>query len=143
MSSDSDFTRREFVAGAIAVGSAFALSLKGQSALAAAAPSEMTEATPQLLVFDPEHPGACQRVESVAGQGCATLPVEGDRVRFAHALLSSGKAPEVIAGLTRYADFLLLSGCAAEHGYRVLSEQMRDGLVGWKIGLKRPSIYSS
>jgi hypothetical protein len=46
--------------------------------------------------------------------------LEGDRVRFARAVLAA--APESIAGLTRHADFLLLAGTAEEEGFRVVEQ---------------------
>jgi hypothetical protein len=50
-------------------------------------------------------------------------------VRFARNLLSSASAPDVFAGLSGYADFILLSGCAAEAGYRLLVERTQPAAV--------------
>ena len=134
MSGDSEFTRREFVVGAI---SALAVVAMGP-ALAAIAPEAAG-----LMVFDPEHADACRRVEgAAAAQGCATLPVVGDRVRFGRDLFASGKAPAIVAGLTHYADYILLSGCAAEHGYRLQSVQVQTHLVEWTVAKPRRSISS-
>ena len=35
--------------------------------------------------------------------------------------------------LTTYADYIVLSGCAAEAGYRVISVRAQDALVRWKV----------
>ncbi len=64
--------------------------------------------------------------------GAAPRAIEGDRVRFASALLA--ERPHEIRGVTRYADYLLLSGAAAEAGYRVVSRANLDsGALSWAI----------
>jgi hypothetical protein len=114
-------TRREFIAGTVAVGG-FVLLTKYQNAAASV--------EPQLVLYDPEAAGA-------RPHACATLPVVGDRVRFARDVFGAPAAPAMVAGVTTYADYILLSGCAAEHGYRVLSEPLpaagERALVEWKV----------
>lgn len=69
-------------------------------------------------------------------QGVEGIAVEGDRIRFARRLFA--QAPQEIRGVTRYADFLLLSGAAAELGYRVASRTALDGnLLGWAVRRQR------
>jgi hypothetical protein len=153
VSSDSEFTRRVFVMGAISTAAvatvaASALLTPAQRASGEIAPARpaanesASAATARLLVFDPEHADACQRVAGGAGKGCTTLPVTGDRVRFGRELFGSKNAPAVVAGLTHYADYILLSGCAAEHGYRVQSAQVQPRLVEWTVAQTRRATSS-
>ena len=142
MSDSTEHSRREFIVGAIAVSGGLLL-LGGQQDAAAV----MRSAESQLLLFDPERADACRSAEGAVGYGCAVRPIEGDRVRFASELFARGAAPEIVSGLTHYADFILLSGCAEESGYRVLSERVlpavaesgaHGALIAWKIGRVRP-----
>lgn len=120
-------TRREFVAGASALGGVLCL----MSSPAMAVPfAERADA--EVLLFDPDHPDACRKVAEQAGS-CTTLAVTGDRVRFASEFFSGAAAPSRVAGLTSYSDYVLLSGCAAERGYRVVAEEARGPLVQWKV----------
>jgi hypothetical protein len=120
-------TRREFVVGASAVGAVLCV---GSSAVMAMPVAGETE--PEILLFDPEHAEACRKVgEGISG--CRTLAVVGDRVRFARQFFSGAAVPSRVAGLTSYSDYILLSGCAAEHGYRVVAETARSALVQWKV----------
>jgi len=85
-----------------------------------------------LWVYDPT---ALMRTDLLP-EGAERIPVEGDRVRLARRLLA--QAPQEIRGVTRYADFLLLSGVAAELGYRVASRTTLDGnLLGWAVRRQR------
>lgn len=60
------------------------------------------------------------------------IAIEGDRVRLARQLLA--RKPHEIRGITRYADFLLLSGAAAEQGYRVVQRDVLDGdALSWSV----------
>jgi hypothetical protein len=143
MSDDTLHSRRDFIAGTLAVGGALLLS-KYESATAMS-PAGPEPAQPRLVLFDPESTSACRVASDGASHGCATLPVVGDRVRFARDVFGASAAPAVVAGVTTYADYILLSGCAAEHGYRVLSERLPAAgerfLVEWKVGVRR-STYS-
>jgi len=133
----AEHSRREFVVGALAAAGGLILFAGQQNAVAA-----LSSTQPELLVFDPEHADACRAVaDNAAAQECTTRAVVGDRVRFAMELLSAPNAPLVVAGLTSYADFILLSGCAAEHGYRVVSETARGPLTSWKV-VRRRTTYS-
>jgi len=129
--------RREFVEGLVAVSGAFVLTAKGQSAFGAAA-----SRPPQLLLFDSASAQVCRYVESEAQYSCVTQPVTGDRVRFANELFASGQAPDVVAGVTHYADYILLTGCAAEQGYRVRDLKVEGSLATWKIERARRTISS-
>lgn len=104
-------TRREFMAGTVAAGSALLL----QKPLSAA----MAATEPQLFI------GA----------------ITGDRVRFARDVFGPS-APEIVGGLTTYADFLVLTGCAAEAGYRVISERAEGTLIRWQVARLSGSICS-
>jgi hypothetical protein len=117
-------TRREFVVGASALG--------GMLCLGSSAGVAMPLTEPEILLFDPENTEACRRV-SEGVSGCTTLAVVGDRVRFAKQFFSGSAAPSRVAGLTSYSDYILLGGCAAEHGYRVVAETAQGALVQWKV----------
>jgi len=85
-----------------------------------------------LWVYDPT---ALKRTDMLP-EGVERIAVQGDRVRLARRLLA--QAPQEIRGVTRYADFLLLSGAAAELGYRVASRTALDGnLLGWAVRRQR------
>jgi hypothetical protein len=88
--------------------------------------ARLASTEPQLLILD----SAVADVAQIAG--CRTIAITGDRVRFGREVFASG-APEIIGGLTTYADYIMLSGCAAEAGYRVISERTQGRLVRWKI----------
>jgi len=95
---------------------------------AAASASARAAAGTSLWVYDPI---ALARPDLLP-EGAERIAVEGDRVRLARRLLA--RAPQEIRGVTRYADFLLLSGAAAELGYRVASRTTLDGnLLGWAV----------
>jgi len=80
-----------------------------------------------LWVYDP-----AALKHDLLPEGAERIAVEGDRVRLARRLLA--QAPQEIRGVTRYADFLLLSGATAEAGYRVASRTALDGnLLGWAM----------
>ncbi len=136
MSDATEHSRRDFMVGAaIALGSGLLLSDQQGAA------ATMLSAKPQLLLFDPDQADACRDLAGGAGRGCITRPIVGDRVRFARDVLSDASAPEIVSGITSYADFVLLSGCAAEQGYRVLSERAHGPLIVWKIGRLRGATY--
>jgi len=135
MSSDNGISRRGFIAVAAAAGGALALVAKQVGTIAKAAPVEEAAASvdttsvgePQLFLFDGDNSATCRAVS------CATLAITGDRVRFARGLFPAGGAPEIIGGVSTYADFILLTGCAEEHGYRVIETRATGTLVEWKI----------
>ncbi len=135
-------SRRGFIAGTLGIAGGLLLSEK--IAAAGVAADE-----PQLLLFDPQRTDAC-RWAATAECRWTTQPIVGDRVRFARNLLSGASAPDVFAGLSGYADFILLSGCAAEAGYRLLVERLHSAaadeaehgaLVYWIAGRRRVSTY--
>jgi hypothetical protein len=103
------------MAGTVAAGSALLLEKRLNAATVAAS-------GPRLLVVDYDLAGAHELAREAASNGCRTLALTGDRVRLARDVFAAD-APDVIGGITTYADFIVLTGCAAEAGYRVLSEQ--------------------
>ena len=105
-------TRREFMASTVAAGSALLL----EKPLNAAA---MVSTEPQRFV----------------------TAITGDPVRFARDVFGPS-APEIVGGLTAYADFLVLTGCAAEAGYRLISERSEGPLIRWKVARLSCSICS-
>ena len=143
MSDDSEFSRRRFVAGSLIVGGGLVFLAKQSNARGALAPHESgtSAAAPsagtQLLLFNADHADACRAAAEHETRGCIARPVVGDSVRFAREVFAAREAPEIVSGLTHYADFIMLSGCAAEHGYRVISEQAHGSLIAWKVGRGR------
>lgn len=164
MSAENDVSRRGFIAGAVAAAGGLALLAKQGGALAStgsahagqgaaglgaqdagldgevASVDRLSSVEPQLFLFDLDHAVACLNVAASANFTCPTRAITGDSVRLAHEVFASGNAPEVVAGASSYADFILLSGTAAEHGYRVLEESAQGPLVSWKLARwRRPT----
>lgn len=86
-----------------------------------------------VLVYDARAGERIMRV--VRGNYASVHALDGDRVRFARAL--TAKRPASISGLTRYADFVLLSGTATEAGYRLITESKHaakgGALIAWTM----------
>jgi hypothetical protein len=122
-------TRREFMVGTVVASSALVLNA---SAIAA---------SEQVLLVDYDLAHAHRLAADAANHGCRTLAITGDRVRFAREVFGPG-APEVVAGVTTYADFIVLTGCAAEAGYRIINDRAEGALVRWKVARLHRSIYS-
>ena len=85
----------------------------------------------RIWVYDPALPAIMPLVEAARATGDDVRAVEGDRIRFARDMVGGGTAS--VAGVTRYADFLMLSGVAAEAGYRVVSQALWPGSSGAAI----------
>jgi hypothetical protein len=80
-----------------------------------------------VAVFEADEPTAL----AFASGRSPRLAIDGDRVRFARKLFQDMR-PGRVAAMTRYADYLLLSGAAREHGYRtVLTGPSDDALFAW------------
>jgi hypothetical protein len=135
-------SRRGFIAGTLGIAGGLLLSKSIPAA-------GVTPDEPELFLFDAQRADAC-RWAAAAECRLGAQPIVGDRVRFARNLLSGGSAPDVFAALSGYADFILLSGCAAEAGYRVLVERVHPAaadetahgaLVYWVAGRRRVSTF--
>jgi hypothetical protein len=113
MSTQQEISRRKFVGVALGLSGGFLLPWRQVSAA-------MLSEAPTLLWFDPTRSDACVVAGAAARRGTATQAITGDRVRFANSQLNG--APQTFAGVSGYADFILLSGCAAEAGYRLVNE---------------------
>ena len=113
--------RREFLgAAAAAAGSA-----------AAATPVRAAVGRKTLWVYDPATLGDVGAAD-LFPPGAERVAVAGDRVRLARDLLA--REPHEIRGVTRYADYLLLSGAAADQGYRVVARTALDGnALSWAV----------
>lgn len=67
--------------------------------------------------------------------------LEGDRVRFARAILAD--APLLIGGLTRHADLIVLAGTAEEAGFRLVEQSTlaqpasQPALIFWRMQHRR------
>ena len=106
-----------------------------------------------LFFYDPLRSEARRCAASATAHGCVTAAIVGDRIRLARQWLKPGAAaPEVIMGLSDYADFILLSGSAAEVGYRVENERpipssasggRRSVLMYWSAAQRRPIVIGA
>jgi len=112
-----NLTRRSF---AVSAAAALALPLSGPMSQAGAASTV-------LALYDDAVPAGCLFAGRSLQRKVTALPVTGDRIRFLRAAVRPGI--KRIAGLTKYADFLLLSDVAGELGFQVLAEmhRRRDG----------------
>ena len=79
------------------------------------------------LVHDDSLAAGRRFAEAGAAAGTPSRMVEGDTIRFARALVET--RPALIAGVTRYADALLISEVAAEAGY-ILAAELRGDAAG-------------
>jgi hypothetical protein len=68
-----------------------------------------------VLVYDPALAAGRRFAAAGEAQGGAVQAIEGDRIRFARAVLE--KRPALIAGVSRHADALLIEDAAQEAGY--------------------------
>ena len=93
----------------------------------------------RIWVYDPALPAIMPLVEAARATGDDVRAIGGDCIRFARDMVGDGTAS--LAGVTRYADFLMLSGVAAEAGYRVVSQAMlpgsRGAAIAWALRRKR------
>ena len=94
-------TRREAMLVALAVPA-----VAGMPEMAAARPNRA------VLVHDPSLEAGRRLAQAYGGE---TLPIEGDRIRFARAVFE--KHPAFVIGVTRPADALLIEEVAREAGY--------------------------
>lgn len=122
--SGAALSRRTFIGAALSLAAA---------PLLAAVP-----ASNEWLLFDPESALARHHASRRTG----ARAIQGDRVRFARALLADSSAPARISGVSRYADFLLLSEALAEAGYRLTAEPKRLGeaCFAWSCERRRLSM---
>lgn len=94
-----------------------------------------------VFVYDPQLPGSVWMPVVLRHAPCSARAVTGDRVRFAREVLAS--TPQMIGGLTRHADRLVLTGTAEEVGFRVVEEAVLAGsgkqqaLVFWRMQHRR------
>jgi hypothetical protein len=94
-----------------------ALGLAG--ALAVPARAGIVTGRRRVALFDPASDAALAFAGAARGLGADVRAIEGDRIRLARALLADPRGIEAVAGLGRYADFLLIAGCGEEAGWRV------------------------
>ncbi len=131
MGSLSPLPRRGFLG--LALGVSGGLLTGGGSAMAALGGER------GALVYDARIPAADRFAQSVRGNYASIHALEGDRVRFARALIA--KPRHTLSGLTRYPDFVLLAGTAAEVGYRLIAESRhatKGGVfIAWTMRLRR------
>lgn len=106
-------TRRQALAGALAVPAAAGLPRVGAAAGASA------------FVYD---------ASVLAAPPVGARSVSGDPVRFAQQLFAA--RPATVFGVTRQADALLIGEVAQEAGYRAVSAPGSLGPHGWALALK-------
>ena len=97
-------TRRTVLAGALAV-----------PTVAGLAGWRWQHGERSVLLYDPALAAGRRFAEAGEGQGGAVRAIEGDRVRFARAVLE--RRPALVAGVSRHADALLIEDVAQEAGY--------------------------
>jgi hypothetical protein len=68
-----------------------------------------------VLLYDPALAAGRRFAAAGEAQGGAVRAIEGDRIRFARAVLE--QRPALIAGVSRHADALLIEDAAQEAGY--------------------------
>jgi hypothetical protein len=126
----SEVTRRAFTAGAVAA-----------TGYALLAPKEVFSvplpAGASWILFDPSRVDACNFAGECSRAGSRTMPVTGDVFRFAREWIHRAGAPQSFGGVTNYADFVVMSGTAAEAGYRVVSERRIGTLTAWVMARRR------
>lgn len=111
-----------------------ALALGGAAMLApVAASAGMTRPATGILLFDPSSPEA--RAIAEQARGYRLIALTGDPVRLWRDTLTD--APGPIGGVTRWSDYILLRGLAAEQRLRVRREESilvpgRPLLVRWE-----------
>lgn len=110
-------SRREALKGALAV-----------PAVAAVPTAAWTRGGKAVLVHDPALAPARRVAALHDGE---VLAVEGDRIRFAKALLA--RRPSLIVGVTRSADALLIADVAREAGYAPVAAPASLGPSGWAL----------
>lgn len=69
-----------------------------------------------VLLHDPALAAGRRFAEAGTARGSDVRAIEGDRIRFARAVLET--RPALIAGISRHADFILIEDAAREAGYR-------------------------
>ena len=97
-------SRRAALAGALAL-----------PAGAAMAKASRRVASGTIVLYDPSYEGARSFAASARAQGAGAKAIEGDRVRFARAVLKG--RPALVVGVSRAADAVLIEDIAREAGY--------------------------
>jgi len=97
-------TRRSVMAGALAV-----------PTVAGLAGWRWQHGENSVLLYDPALAAGRRFAGAGEAQGGAVRAIEGDRIRFAHAVFE--RRPALVAGVSRHADALLIEDVAQEAGY--------------------------
>jgi hypothetical protein len=114
-----------------------ALGLAG--ALSVPARAGVVASRRRVALFDPASEAASAFAGAARGLGADVREIKGDRVRLARTLLAGAEEGiEAIAGLGRYADFLLITGCGEDAGWRIAAYGTH-GLVHRCEGALRPA----
>ena len=123
-------TRRQLLGGACAMAAAFAADGAG------AAETELLAAQPSLLLHDARFPLAHDLQQRLQSSGARIIPLEEDPVRMWRdqaALLQSRDTR--MLGVTRWPEFLLIRGLAAESRRHVRYQRLDvdSGAIIWLI----------
>lgn len=136
MSSDSHIDRRSFLGAGVAAGTATGMLGAGATGQAGELPQLAARAT--LVLHDPRIPLDAAAARQLAANGARIITLSQDPVRqwreeAAEALRQPGTR---LLGLTRWADFLMIRGLAAESRRHVLYERLdaNSGVMTWLIG---------
>jgi hypothetical protein len=114
MSRPPHVRRRTFLAGSAgALG--FAL-LRPVNAFAAPA---STASTATLIIVDPALDHSVDFGLAARNLGAASHPLSADRYRFVQTLLADATESPAIAGVSSFADFVMLTGALQDAGYRL------------------------
>lgn len=142
MNDQHGFSRRSFMGMTLTMGSGLLLPWRSDAT--------MLNESVSLLWFDPARSDARGLATTFIHRGMTTLAITGDRIRFARQHMHD--TPVAFAGVTDYADFILLSGCAMEVGYRLVKEyrypatntlDAQGALVFWTMAQRRSDRYFS
>lgn len=105
-------TRRAVLGGALAVPAVAGMPR----------PAAATRSTKAILLHDPSLDAGRRFARAYGGE---SLPIEGDRIRFARAVFA--RRPAYVVGITRAADALLIEDVGREAGYMLTDDsKMRD-----------------
>jgi hypothetical protein len=101
--------------------------------------SAVTTAPPLRVVFDPAIAESVRFASAARRRGSDCHALTGDPYRFVLGLLAVAEPSSHLAGVTSYADFLLLTGTLQEARYRLIGHDLQgvarqaDTSVAWRM----------
>lgn len=82
-----------------------------------------------VVLYDPALPQARTFAEVERGQNRPAFAMEGDRIRFAREVLD--RRPQILRGLSRQSDAVLVGEVAEEAGYELIARRVDGALIDW------------